>query len=195
VHDTFERIHTELRKRGITPVYYAEHGDTCSMNLEWVSNNVHSLMTVWNVEDIDFDVVNGNGTVLHVWYGCIERWEEEAVEDVVNSVDNFAILITASATIKTIKGHLESQGLSPSLSGNCNGQELSLSWWDYNGVLHGISVWTDDGSVHARSHFGGKTIYKQTYETTAELRLAYLEVLDAMKVAGQTANTAGGASC
>jgi hypothetical protein len=112
VHDTFERIHSELRKRGITPVYYVEHHTDCSMNLEWVDNNVHSLLTFWTASGTaDFDVVNESGTIQEITFEDIRRFELEAEDAAIGAVDNIGNLIAASAVLNSVKAYLESQGL------------------------------------------------------------------------------------
>lgn len=160
------------------------------MNLEWVDNNVHGLLTVWTASGTaDFDVMNENGTIQSITFEDVHRFELEAEDAAIGAVDNIVNLIAASAVLNYIKTGLEAQGLYPSLCNNAMDQGMSLSWYD-DYSLTAIGVWLDEGTAEISSHQGGKTVFQRSLGSIEDLRLGYSEAIQA-----SIAITAGGASC
>lgn len=96
VHKTFATITAQLRERGIRTVYFVEHHDDCTMNLEWVDNNVHGLLTVWTVSgEADFDLVTTGDFSHEVNFPSLEAFTDDSVSAVLYAVDNAASLIAA----------------------------------------------------------------------------------------------------
>lgn len=94
VHKTFAAITAQLRERGIRTAYYVEHHTDCSMNLEWVDNNVHGLLTVWTVSGTaDFDLVTTGDFSHEVNFPTMQAFTADAVSAVLYAVDNTAALI------------------------------------------------------------------------------------------------------
>lgn len=161
------------------------------MNLEWVDNNVHSLLTFWTASGTaDFDVVNESGTIQEITFEDIRRFELEAEDAAIGAVDNIGNLIAASAVLKSVKAHLESQGLFPSLCNNPMDQGMSLSWYDQYSSLTSIRVWLDEGTGRIVSLQDGKTVFERRFASIEELDAGYKEALQ-----DSTIITAGGASC
>jgi hypothetical protein len=156
------------------------------MNLEWVQNNVHGLLTVWTVSgEADFDLVTTGDFSHEVNFPNMEAFTKDSVAEVLYAVDNTASLIAAHAVLREAQSVLREQGLDSVLLTDRHGDEKSLDWYCMDGAYNSLTFWTNDNKGMLASHLKGELLFRRDFGSIEELAAGYMEALEALNLAGR----------